>query len=257
MEVHHHPDMHHKKKKFKEYFLEFIMIFLAVTLGFFAENIREYLSDRQKEHADISGLVINLTADSLMVESRLHDYQIGKREIDSLMELIKSGKYREQQQLFYRLAYDTRGSRVFKYSSVTFQQMESSGSLGLIRNEKIRNYLVNYNNTVNSDIRSLETRLLETEKNQADLQNNLLNDTYYPSPDSIIYQHALKTNFYKPGTHIPVMSQDEQAQFLKLYNLLFERNVIINFYQMELEKLKDENAELLSSIKKEYYPNNE
>lgn len=32
MEVHHHP--HVKEKKFKEYFLEFIMIFLAVTLGF-------------------------------------------------------------------------------------------------------------------------------------------------------------------------------------------------------------------------------
>ena len=34
MEVHHHPDLHHKRKKFKEYFLEFLMIFLAVTLGF-------------------------------------------------------------------------------------------------------------------------------------------------------------------------------------------------------------------------------
>ena len=31
MEVHHHP--HVEKKNFKEYFLEFLMIFLAVTLG--------------------------------------------------------------------------------------------------------------------------------------------------------------------------------------------------------------------------------
>ncbi len=36
MEVHHHP--HVEKKAFKEYFLEFLMIFLAVTMGFFAEN---------------------------------------------------------------------------------------------------------------------------------------------------------------------------------------------------------------------------
>jgi len=36
MEVHRHPDV--EKKRFKEYFLEFLMIFLAVTLGFFAEN---------------------------------------------------------------------------------------------------------------------------------------------------------------------------------------------------------------------------
>ena len=40
MEVHHHP--HVAKKNFKEYFLEFLMIFLAVTPGFVAENIREH-----------------------------------------------------------------------------------------------------------------------------------------------------------------------------------------------------------------------
>jgi hypothetical protein len=35
MEVHHHPDLQHKRKNFREYFLEFLMIFLAVTMGFF------------------------------------------------------------------------------------------------------------------------------------------------------------------------------------------------------------------------------
>jgi hypothetical protein len=29
MEVHHHSDLQHKKKNFKEYFLEFLMIFLS------------------------------------------------------------------------------------------------------------------------------------------------------------------------------------------------------------------------------------
>ena len=47
MEVHHHPDLHHKKKNFKEYFLEFLMIFLAVTLGFFAENVREHFDEEK------------------------------------------------------------------------------------------------------------------------------------------------------------------------------------------------------------------
>src|ERR1035437_7504609 len=46
MEVYHHPDLHHRKKHWKEYFLEFLMIFLAVTMGFFAENLREYISDK-------------------------------------------------------------------------------------------------------------------------------------------------------------------------------------------------------------------
>jgi hypothetical protein len=43
MEVHHHP--HVEKKNFKEYFLEFLMIFLAVTMAFIGENMRELLCD--------------------------------------------------------------------------------------------------------------------------------------------------------------------------------------------------------------------
>ena len=53
MEVHHHPDVDHKKKNFKEYFLEFLMIFLAATYGLFAwKASREHvtLSIQKKEN---------------------------------------------------------------------------------------------------------------------------------------------------------------------------------------------------------------
>ncbi|MGN6247759.1 MAG: hypothetical protein ACTHNG_05350 [Ginsengibacter sp.] len=250
MEVHHHP--HVEKKNFKEYFLEFLMIFLAVTLGFFAENIRENISDRGTEHADLNSLVKNLTEDSVNIESALQSYEANEMEIDSLMELIKTGEYKNNQQTLYRMAYQTRGSRVFTYSNTTFQQMESTGSLRLIRNDEIRNYIINYNNTINTDIRSLESRLLETEKKQADLQNNLLNDTLYPSAEDIIYKHALKTNFFKPGDRVPVFNQSQEAQFLKLYNLLFERNIINSYYKLELGKLKEKNGELVAAIRKHY-----
>ncbi len=250
MEVHHHP--HVAKKNFKEYFLEFLMIFLAVTMGFFAENIREYLSDRTKERDDMSGLMKNLTSDSLTIESGLQVYGAVEMQIDSLMTLIKTGKYTENMKAVYRMAYQTRGSRVFEYSNATFQEIENSGDMRLIRNDNIRNDLINYNNTINTDIRSLETRLLETEKNQAELQSNLLNDTLYPSAEDIIYRHAFRTNFFPSGNHTAVFSKDQQAQFLKLYNLLFERNVIIVYYKMELGKLKDMNARLIELIKKQY-----
>jgi len=45
MEVHHHPEV--EKKGFKEYLLEGLMIFLAVTMGFIAENIRENISEHR------------------------------------------------------------------------------------------------------------------------------------------------------------------------------------------------------------------
>ena len=54
MEVHH---KHHIPKKITEYFTEFLMLFTAVTLGFFAENYREHslIEAKMKEKLDTLG----------------------------------------------------------------------------------------------------------------------------------------------------------------------------------------------------------
>lgn len=62
MEVHHHPKV--EKKGFKEYLLEFIMIFLALTLGFFAENIREHINDSNQQKQYIQSLIEDLESDT-------------------------------------------------------------------------------------------------------------------------------------------------------------------------------------------------
>jgi hypothetical protein len=49
MEVH-HPQHPTHKKKWSEYIIEFVMLFTAVTLGFFAENIREHLAENEKKN---------------------------------------------------------------------------------------------------------------------------------------------------------------------------------------------------------------
>ena len=58
MEVHHHP--HVGKKGFIEYFLEFLMIFLAVTMGFFAENMREDFTEKKVARQYIESLKLEL-----------------------------------------------------------------------------------------------------------------------------------------------------------------------------------------------------
>jgi hypothetical protein len=67
MEVHHHPDLHHRRKKFKEYLLEFFMIFLAVSMGFIAENVREGIGDREKERHYVESLVNNLKPSAVTI----------------------------------------------------------------------------------------------------------------------------------------------------------------------------------------------
>ena len=69
MEVHHHPHLPHaEKRKFKEYFLEFLMIFLAVTLGFFAESLREHINDNEKREQYVQSLVEDLESDTARMD---------------------------------------------------------------------------------------------------------------------------------------------------------------------------------------------
>ena len=64
MEIHHHPDLHHDRKKWKEYFLEFLMIFLAVCLGFIAENIREHISEHRNARILAQSMLEDLKKDT-------------------------------------------------------------------------------------------------------------------------------------------------------------------------------------------------
>ena len=69
MEVHKHPHHVLHKKNWTEYVLEFLMIFLAVTLGFFAENIRERVSDFEKQNQYIESLCEDLEVDTTRISS--------------------------------------------------------------------------------------------------------------------------------------------------------------------------------------------
>src|ERR1700753_2707252 len=91
MEVHHHLELPHgEKKHFKEYMLEFLMIFLAVTMGFIAENIREHLSDSSKEKEYITGLIKDLKVDTTSLNFIIRRGRLQLKGIDTLRSIPKN-----------------------------------------------------------------------------------------------------------------------------------------------------------------------
>ena len=78
MEVHHHPQLDHSPRPWKEYLLEGLMIFIAVMMGFIAESIRESISDREHVRQLTGQLVQELKADTISLD---HIY---KEETDIL-----------------------------------------------------------------------------------------------------------------------------------------------------------------------------
>src|SRR5436190_23269722 len=91
MEVHHHPHLHHKPKKWKEYFLEFLMIFLAVTLGFFAENIREHYVENERTEEYARSLYDDLKVDTATIQRTYDEKDWIQSKFDSA-EIILASK---------------------------------------------------------------------------------------------------------------------------------------------------------------------
>ncbi len=87
MEVHHHPEV--EKKTFKEYLLEGLMIFIAVMMGFFAENIRENITNREHARQLTSQLVQDLKADTAQLNKACKNQEQIVRVNDSLFSLLQ------------------------------------------------------------------------------------------------------------------------------------------------------------------------
>ena len=90
MEVHKHPHHVTHKKKWGEYLLEFFMLFLAVFLGFVAENIREHNVERQREKEYIESLIADLKSDQQVLEQHIVHVKSGLSMMDSMLALLNT-----------------------------------------------------------------------------------------------------------------------------------------------------------------------
>jgi hypothetical protein len=144
MEVHYHP--HLGKKKFKEYFFEFIMIFLAVTLGFFAEQIRERMSDRARAREYMRSMIEDLKADTTTFKSEIKTRMEAEKVYDTLIYLLNLPERTEsaQQRLYYLARLSVYLIDFIQINDRTYDQMKSSGNLRLVRDQNIESSITKY-----------------------------------------------------------------------------------------------------------------
>ena len=90
MEVHKHPHHVTHKKKGIEYLLEFFMLFLAVFLGFVAENIREQQVEKNRELEFIKSLTTDLRDDIKSLDATIAFEHTAILKLDTLIYLLNN-----------------------------------------------------------------------------------------------------------------------------------------------------------------------
>ena len=148
MEVH-HPHHPTHKKKWSEYIIEFVMLFAAVTLGFFAENVREHQIIEHKTHQNLESVVLDLKEDSLLIQERIKEYQNASKYLFELNDLFLDYQLnRVSKEEYINKVLLISDSLIFGTSfyinNSSYKNTISSGSFSNINSIELKRTISNY-----------------------------------------------------------------------------------------------------------------
>lgn len=231
MEVHHHPDLHHKKKKWKEYLLEFLMIFLAVTLGFFAETIREYLSEKNREKDYIAGLINNIQNDTSELKGLISRNSLELMAIDSLMKISKNNfeNIAVQDSIFYYATQHTISLHLFEFNDLTLVQLRNAGGYSLIKTDKVADSIALYeskNNDIKLQERFLTDYYVQTWSSFKEILDGTVSGKFFQSYEST---HKIPSDIY-------VLTSNDKGKMSLLYNNYWTYAIVLRGYNVMLRK---------------------
>lgn len=252
MEVHHHPQV--ERKSAKEYLLEGLMIFVAVTLGFFAENIREKITEQHRAKEFAASMVNDLKADTTELRLYRAYFAYAASNVDTLMHMLSLAEPKDiSSGKLYWYGLWGGAHRFFIPHDATFQQMKSSGSLRYFTNSMLSERVAQYdqlcrwhvtnqemNRNLYTEVRMSRARLFEFKYNE---EANAISQTNRVSFDQARIDAFIRTN-------PPLLSHD-----MSLFNQYVElvRSRFLPGEVASADTLLNSACLLISALKKEYH----
>jgi hypothetical protein len=139
--------IHNEFKKWKEYFLEFLMIFLAVTMGFFAENIREGVSDKEKERKYMESMLVDLKRDTAEITQITSLQKSLVRKMDSALSIPTERLHNigAQDTFYHYFVYFYGWNWFFTRYDNTLVQLKNAGGFSILKNQPVIESISNLN----------------------------------------------------------------------------------------------------------------
>jgi hypothetical protein len=247
MEVHHHPQV--KKKNFKEYFLEFLMIFLAVTLGFFAENVREHFGDGEREEAYAQTLYEDLKVDTTLLNAAISEKNFVIPKIDTFRMLVHTKAIDELPagRWTYFGRFGTRKLNV-SLQDATLKQLLSSGDLRLFQKHNVAYAIAQYDQAV-QDMRDAFPFLDLIYSDMVKARNKIFDASYIDEIMGLTISAEKIDSFKKES--FPLLS-NKKEDFIQYANLCQLQSFNLKLILTRIEAVDKRAESLLSLLKNEY-----
>lgn len=243
MEVHHHPEI--GKKNFKEYLLEGLMIFLAVTMGFFAESLRENMNVKEKEASYIRSLINNLNQDTEYLNTAIDINQRKIKGLDTVLSLSSCDMTKPSDR---RLLYRCFGKYISLYSGftandATMMQLKNSGGMQYIRRHHIADSISAYDLAMRN-IYAAEVLYSKSINDAVDATGELLIFTTKTSSDTF-------SNGDQSDKQYLLLTNDPQKKGIFFNKIYLEQGWTLNYVNNLKEGLPF-TKRLIGLLKKEY-----
>ena len=248
MEVHKHPHHVTHKKKWGEYLLEFLMLFLEVFLGFIAENIREHAVENDRAKEFMESMVADLKTDSSTLVNMKSNFRLVSTHIDSLIPLLNTNELLDKNATeIYQHQVDLNRFRKWIYSDRTIDQLKNSGNFRLIRDKAVSSGISKYDGFIRNFIDEMQKNLIQRQANDiTEIGNSIFKSSvfreYYKSGQ--FTYHAVKL------PDAPYFLTNDKIVLQRFINKLDQYAVSIDWFSINIEKALQQNKTLDSLIRK-------
>jgi len=234
-----HLDHFSPKKKWYVYFIDFIMLFVAVTLGFLAENVRDQQTDKNREISYLKNVHEDLLVDINRFEFVMSSNNWRLLLLDSLhMEINKASP--DLPSLYYYIR--NLGLRTtFESSHLGLDQIKASGGFRLIQNAKIIAGIQDYERMLSSTMKLEEVR--ERTLEQARFKMAVVFDAstlYQMTKNQILFKgEKILVRFKRPAYAAPFVVGDRETfnELINFINLGLNTNIQLNNRFNELKSI--------------------
>ena len=242
MEVHHHS--HSERKKWTHYFWEFLMLFLAVTLGFFVENQREHYVEHQRELQYMRSMVEDLKLDTTELTGHIRMRIERDEMLDSLVYLLTQTNIRENGNSIYYIGRIVSPPISFFPNDRTIQQLKSAGGLRLIRDMDISNSIMAYDRKMRQSVFELG------DEQQVRGEYRLSANKIFSGQ---VFHEMMKNKGIKRPIGNPALFSEDKAL---LNEFIMETQYLEKVNQKQAvraQELVDHARKLIADIEKEYH----
>jgi hypothetical protein len=235
-------------KRIKEYFIEFFMLFAAVTLGFFAENFREKMIESQNEREYMQTMIEDLKEDTARISASIKSTERKVQGIDSLIRYIYKKPYSDSdRRMMYYLYRRYMGSATdVAFSKRTINQLINSGNLRIIKNMLISDSIVLYDINTERTIRQYSVYHDQYQQKAREISNKIF-DSYY----LVDYNRENVASLLE--TTISPKFLDDDEKLLKEYaNSIYGGKGVLAIYVLILKSQYTQAVNIIELLNKEY-----